>query len=353
MDQTATWNKVMNLTALEVRSGQDGAPFIYRNGRHQAYVDVFVTAVDANRTVVDLSRSDLLRVVQLVEFNTSERLTGNCYKEWMVDYDDWSYVTENVPNVVVPTTGSGHNRIRFYVRCDADTTQPTMQVAAQVSWSPEGKRANLKTFSTARGGANGLESSVTITTNPAIDYGKPEHWEVIADGDWCKVISDVEIRSIDRSAGEAQGWVDTHIGTSEWKKFLIRSVQAKNGGMKLRKTDVSDGTVGTIKSRLDSATRFWHDTRFDLYIFAHAVAGFTSEDNENVLAWFVKPKLSFGVRSDSSLPYKTALHWAELYIGPNDHRHITESDPVRDDSIAVYAWQLSFPWTGMTRYWQG
>ncbi|EJL88504.1 hypothetical protein PMI16_02148 [Herbaspirillum sp. CF444] len=356
MDQTAAWNKVMNLTALEVRTGQGGAPLIYRNGKHQAYVDVFVTAVDANRTVVDLSGKDLSNVVQLVEFNTSERLTGDYYKRWRVDYEDSGYVTEIVPNVVVPTTGVGHNRIRFYVACEADTTQTIMQVAARVSWNPEGKEANRKTFSTAHGGTNGLESSVTITTTPAIDYSKSEHWEVVSDGDWHRIISDVDIRSMDRSEGEAQSWVNAYIGTSEWKKFLIRSVPAKNNGMKLRKTHVTKGTVSNIKSRLDSATSFGHDTNFrtEAFNYAHAVSGSTG-GNEDVLVWVVKPDpdFLFGIDAGSSLPYKNAWHWAELYIGPKDGRHHITPDHDKDDSIAVYAWHLSFPWTNLTRYWQG
>ncbi|EJL88505.1 hypothetical protein PMI16_02149 [Herbaspirillum sp. CF444] len=357
MAQTATWDKVMNLTALEVRTGQGGAPLIYRNGKHQAYVDVFVTAVDANRTVVDLSGTDLSNVVQLVEFNTLEVLGGHGYKGWAAAFEDSGYVTENVPNVVVPTTGVGHNRIRFYVRCDADTTQPTMLVAAQVSWNPEGKEANRKTFSTAHGGTNGLESSVTITTTPAIDYSKSEHWEVVSDGDWHNVIRELDYRSMVRSSGEAQSWNNHYGGTSEWKKFLIRSMPAKNNGMKFRRTHVTKGAVDNIKSRLDSNTSFGHDTNFRIepFNYAHAVSGSTGSDNEDVLVWFVKPVPDFivGIAAGSSLPYKSANHWLELYIGSKDDRHHITPDHNKDDSIAVYAWHLSFPWTGFTRYWQG
>ncbi|EJL88506.1 hypothetical protein PMI16_02150 [Herbaspirillum sp. CF444] len=351
MDQTATWDKVMNLTALEVRTGQGGAPLIYRNGKHQAYVDVFVTAVDANRTVVDLSGTDLLRVVQLVEFNTSERLTGAYYKEWMVDYEDWGYVTENVPNVVVPLTGVGHNRIRFYVRCDADTTQPTMQVAAQVSWNPEGKEANRKTFSTAHGGTNGLESSVTITTTPAIDYSESEHWEVVSDGEWNVVVSDVLVRSIIRALGTLADWNNKYEGVSRWKKFLIRSVQAKTNGFKFTKTTVSGRTVDKISSRFDGAA-LAHDTTFSFAGAPHAVCG-SHSDSEDVLAWFVKPGV-FGIERGSSLPYKAPDHWYELVIGDKDMRHQKyDMAQHEDDSISVCVWHLSFPESGLTRYWQG
>lgn len=331
----ADWSSVASIAKLTIESAQAGGPAIYANGRHQAIIDVYVSPVSNERKELQFSEEELLKHIELVEYQTGEILGASASQGWSYSTKNNGFSTLNANGVAAAPRV---NAARLYVTCSAKAQSTSLNVAVRLNLG------NGKSVATSHGGVNGIDSKVTISTHPAIDYGKPEHWEVVdsPNGHFTDVVTDVNYLSLVRSDGNIGTWRNNFDATSRWKKVSIRS--------KLGFDIVDRGVTGTsiqkIDSLVDSATRFHTECTLKFESEPRAVSSWSGESNADSFFWFVEPTDPFGIKADSELAFRASNHWYRLHIGPNDDRHVKNPEATQNDAISVYLWNLRIPESG-------
>ncbi|MDR5775588.1 MULTISPECIES: hypothetical protein [unclassified Caballeronia] len=341
MEQNAAWEQVTALTTLNIVSHDTSQPQIYANGRHQAVVDVFLTPINVDREVIEISSKELLDHVTLVDYETGGRLGGSSSEGW-----GWSAKNGNYPvlntrgdvGVAESIDADRGNFVRLYVTCSNSAQMQSMDVAVTITLS------NGKQVSTRRGEMTGDRNKVHVATIPPVDYGRPEIWD-IQQGSFDVVAKDINCLSYQASPVDpTPTWVDDWIGESRWKKIAVKLIQAPTR-FKLSATPDPKHLFEKIHSEM-----FRRGASLPLLGKAQAYAGCNRGEAFDVLIWYIDPDSPFGIKPNADLLLKRSSlastnRW--IHIDKNDLLHKASPSTRHKGEFHIYLWNLRVPVSGL------
>jgi hypothetical protein len=332
---TALWNKVVELdkVSIAIADGTKEAQ-LYGNGKHQIPIIVSISPVGMDggqRKELTVDPDNFQSYVKLIDSETGKALplkSSPDGAEWV-----WSGTPNNFPG---NRPAYRDNQAIFYVM--------TGQYDISKSIAVEVTLTDGAVYSTGKDSKNGLQDSVLLHAKMAVDYSKPELWEVV-DGTFHevgKVLVDSGLISGDSLSGTSH---DSNGALSRWKKVSIRRRRDSAPGELLTTTlgarSVDGATVEKLDSHTVSGFPIPSTSNYTLHFRGKpsAVVGFGG-DNADALFWFVEPREEFGVMSNSKVGFVSPRHWYRVVIGSDDQRHVQKPDALDNNAISVYLWNL-------------
>lgn len=168
IQNNSIWDEIVSISTLKISGVSANAGTIFGNGLNQFGLAISVEGIDKNDRKIDLPFSEVIKNLELVDYNFGNPLSVN---------DGWNISSlENEFNGTLPY--SLQPKAVTNALFVANTKGPlTQRIAVKVVLT--NPNARLKEYSTHANGTPGMDGYVTINVRQRIDYSNPIYLNVV------------------------------------------------------------------------------------------------------------------------------------------------------------------------------
>ncbi|WP_449546344.1 hypothetical protein, partial [Lelliottia amnigena] len=162
------WDEIVSISTLKISGVNVNSGTIFGNGLNQFGLAISVEGIDKNNQKIDVPFSDVLKNLELVDYNFGNPLSVN---------DGWSTTPfENEFNGTLPYSFQPKT-VTNALFVTNDKGPVTQRIAVKVNLT--NPNARLKEYSTHANGTPGMDGYVTVNVRQKIDYSNPIYLNVI------------------------------------------------------------------------------------------------------------------------------------------------------------------------------